>query len=365
MILKRIRVENYRNIESCEYELCEGVNLICGDNAQGKTNILEAMYIFARGRAFRAKKEEQIIKFGSDSAFCEIDYDDGQRVCNMSVRYVKGNGKKLTYNGIDIKRSSEFIGRFRAVLFSPDSLSLIKASPSERRLFLDVAISQLDPEYVKQLKRYNSLLSQRNAVIKEMISEDKGITEALAYQMSEACAYISRKRSEYLIKINEAVKEIFDQMSREKERSKLIYSPEGFEADKTDFSQTEAVKEQYFSLFTENLERERVYKTSLYGIHRDDLDIYLNGKSAKLYCSQGQTRSLALAMKLAEGKISEEYGESSPVYLLDDVFGELDENRRSFILNELKGMQVVITSCQRHDIDGVKTVYMKDGKILI
>ncbi len=365
MKLKRIKVENYRNIESCEYELHDGVNLICGDNAQGKTNILEAMYIFARGRAFRAKKEDQVIKFGSDSAYCEMDYDDGRRVCNMSVRYVKGIGKRLTFNGIDIKRSSEFIGKFRAVLFSPDSLSLVKASPSERRLFLDVAISQLDTEYVKQLKRYNSLLSHRNAVIKETAGEDKGITEALALQMSDSCAYISRKRSEYLKKINGSVKEIFAQMSGEKEKSKLIYTPEGFESEKTDFSQTEAVKEQYFSLFTENLEREKIYKTSLYGIHRDDFDIYLNGKSAKLYCSQGQTRSIALAMKLAEGKISEEYGENSPVYLLDDVFGELDEKRRSFILNELKGMQVVITSCQKHTIDGVNTVYMKDGKILI
>ncbi len=364
MKLNRISLENYRNIESLELELCDGVNLICGNNAQGKTNLLESMYIFARGKAFRAKKEEQVIRFGADSTYCKIEYDDGERICDMSVRIVKGSGKKLTYNGIDIKKTSEFIGKFRAVLFSPDSLSLIKSSPSERRLFTDVAISQLNGEYVKQLKRYNALLSQRNALIREQIKDDNGLYEALAYQMSGICAYISHRRSEYLSEINGCVSDIFKQMSGEKEKTKLIYTAEGFDEGKTDFSDEKDIEDKYFRLFTENTEREKTYKTTLYGVHRDDFDIYLNGKSAKLYCSQGQVRSLALAMKLSEGKISGEYGKTSPVYLLDDVFGELDENRRAFILNELYGMQVIITSCQEHDIKDKKLIFIKEGMLV-
>ncbi len=361
MILKCIELKNYRNIEKTEYRLCDGVNLICGDNAQGKTNILEAIYIFARGRAFRAKKDSQVIRFGADSAYARIEYDDGRRVCGMSCRYVKDVGKKLTYNGIEIKKSSEFIGKFRAVLFSPDSLSLIRSSPSERRLFMDVGISQLNAEYVSCLKKYKSLLHQRNALIKEPDC-DRGLLYILSEQMSDCCADISRYRYDYLTKINGCVREIFTQMSDDKEKTKLIYSPEGIDTEKTDMQDREALREKFYTLLTENVEREQVYKTTLYGVHRDDFDIYLNGKSAKLYCSQGQVRSLALAMKLSEGKISELYGNTSPVYLLDDVFGELDENRRRFILNKLDGMQVVITSCEKHDgMDNV--VYVKEGAV--
>ncbi len=363
MKLNRIRLENYRNIESADCEFSEGVNLICGDNAQGKTNLLEAVYIFARGRAFRAKKEEQVITFGKENTFCKIEYSDRKRVCDMSVRYVKGAGKKLTYNGIDIKKTSEFIGKFRAVLFSPDSLSLIKSSPSERRLFTDIAISQLKPDYVKNLKRYNTLLSQRNAVLREQAEPDPEIIHALALQMSEICAQISRERYIYLEKINLHVGEILKKMSGEKEKTKLIYTSEGFDSGKDSFTDIKSTEDKYYRLFTENTERERTYKTSLYGIQRDDFDVYLNGKSAKLYCSQGQTRSIALAMKLAEGKISLESEMNGPVYLLDDVFGELDENRRNFILNELDGSQVIITSCQEHEIKGINKFYMKNGTV--
>ncbi len=357
MKLCDILLENYRNIENESVSFDDGVNIIYGKNAQGKTNIIEGIYLFARGRSFRAKKEEQTIAFDKEACFCQISYEDIRRKNKMTCRTVKGEGRKLTHNGVHIKKTSEFIGNFRAVLFSPDSLSLIKSSPSERRLFLDVAISQLDRKYVRALKSYNMLLSQRNALLKQD-SINGGLAEAYAEQMSGLCGEISVLRAEYLKRVGICVEKYFSLMSRGRENVRL-----GYECD-AQGDTADDIKKAYFKLFTENIQREAIYKTTLYGIQRDDINIELNGKNARLYCSQGQMRSLALSLKLAEGEISRTDGGEEPVYLLDDVFGELDEERRRFLLGELDGMQVIITCCDMPQDTDARLIHIDGGKII-
>ncbi len=362
MELRSITLENYRSIENASLKFDGGVNIISGNNAQGKTNILEAIYVFARGRSYRAKKEAQAIGFGGISSKCTMSYFDGERENEMGFICVKDGARKLFFNGIELDRASEFIGSFRAVLFSPDSLSLIKSSPAQRRLFLDVAISQFDHRYVLLLKKYCALLAQRNRLLKDG-NTDNGLYDAYAVQMSVYAAEICQKRNEYLEKAAVYAKENLEIMSGGKEILKISYKPELNMQDRDDIYDIKRMTELYYSAFTENSERESIYKTTLYGIHRDDFDIELNGKNARIYCSQGQIRSLALLLKLAEGEISKNHVGGSPVYLLDDVFGELDRKRREFLLERLTGMQVIITCCEPINDTQAKIFHIENGKI--
>lgn len=362
MELKNITLENYRNIEKASLVFDGGVNIITGNNAQGKTSILEGIYVFARGRSYRAKKEDQSVRFGSVSNRCIMRYFDGERENEMGFSCVKSGTRRLCFNGIELNRASEFIGNFRAVLFSPDSLSLIKASPSQRRLFLDVAISQFDHKYVLLLKKFCSLLAQRNKLLKDGVT-DGSLYDAYAVQMSVYAAEICQKRFDYLKKVTEYAENNIEIMSGGKEKVEISYRPEINLQDFDKIDDKKYMTELYYKAFTDNLERESVYKTTLYGVHRDDFDIELNGKNARIYCSQGQIRSLTLLLKLAEGEISKNYSGGSPVYLLDDVFGELDEQRRAFLLERLTGMQVIITCCEPIGNTAARLFHVENGKI--
>lgn len=342
MKLNELTIGRYRNLLPASVRFQDGINVIWGDNAQGKTNLLEGIYIFARGKPYRIKKESDVIPFGEAEASLEIDYTSFKNEgLTMSVSYRKGEKRRMKICGGEITKAQEFIGNFRAVLFCPDHLSIIKDSPSQRRLFLDVAISQTDKKYVNMLKRYNRLLVQRAAYLKdcaEKNTQDTGFFEALAEQIAPCAVYVEQKRKEYCAMLEAYMAISIDEMSVGKEKVSVSY------CGVTQKDQTPDVKE-FERLYTENVKKELQYKMNLYGPHRDDVDISLNGRSSRFYCSQGQQRSLSLAAKLAEGEISNDKMGEYPVYLFDDVLSELDGNRASYLLSRLDGKQVIITSC--------------------
>ena len=368
MKLLYCKIKNFRNISDAKIDFTEGLNLIRGNNAEGKTSVLEAVYIFARGRSFRMNKEAEFISFDSETSDIEIEYEDAQRINRMSAHYDKAEKRKLYKNGIQINRTSEFIGNFRAVLFTPDHLSLIKSSASDRRLFLDIALSQIEPKYVSQLKKYNLLLSERNALLKDSRAEDGEsaiLFETLAEQMAPVAASVTVMRKEYCERLKKYVAEYFEQMTGGTELAETEYES-CVTDDQAALSDEKLITELYLKKFTDNIFREINFKTSLYGPQKDDIDIKLNGYSSRKYCSQGQQRSLAIALKLAEGDISADISGEYPVYLLDDISGELDSKRNSFFMSQLKQRQIIITSCNIKNakkFDNVVT--MKNGGVLI
>lgn len=367
MKLLRCDIKDLRNIKDTKIEFSDGLNLIRGNNAQGKTTVLEAVYVFARGRSFRTNKEAEFISFDSETSDIGIEYEDRIRKNSMSAHYSRTENRKLYKNGIQIKKTSEFIGNFRAVLFTPDHLSLIKSAASDRRLFLDVALSQIAPSYINRVKTYNNLLTQRNALLKDRYAEDgryKELFETIAEQMAPAAAAITVMRHDYCKKLDGHVDGYFDQMTDGAERTRTVY--ESCVSDDADvLSDTDAVKELYLRKFTENLQREIAVKTSLYGPQKDDIDIELNGYSSRRFCSQGQQRSLAIALKLAEGDISNTVTGEYPVYLLDDISGELDSRRNGFFMSKLGDRQILITSCSMKNtkkFDSVITIKNGEAK---
>lgn len=330
----RIAYENFRNISFADIRPDEAVNIFYGNNAEGKTNALEGIYLMAQGRSFRAAREREMIRFGESGAVIHIEYTDahGKQVSEMRLY---ANGKRVCRkNGVPVSRLSAFIGSFRAVIFYPGYLSIVRDGPSERRSFLDMAISQLNPLYLAALQRYNRILGQRNALIRQAaFGADIGDTVSMwSEKLAQEAAYIAAERQKYVSRLEEQVKIIFSDMTGGREIPRVEYHD----------GHTE---EEYRALLQNNLAREIKSGITLYGTHRDDVNLMLNDREARRYASQGQQRSLALAMKLSEGEIScAETGEY-PVYLLDDVFSEIDAERRQYLLCGFGNRQIIITSC--------------------
>ena len=366
MICKKIEFTSFRNIENEVIEFSPYINVIYGENAQGKTNILEGIYLFARGKSFRAFKDKELISFKSPCGYARMVYEKKDGEHELGVEIPRSSIKRFYRNKVKVNKTSEIIGDFRAVLFCPSHLGIIKDSASVRRKFLDIAISQIKPVYVKMLTKYNACLEQRNTLLK--MSEDerssyKGMLDVYSEELASLSADIAEKRIEYVSKLNKHVKKYFEEMTKGKEIPEISYETNVEEAD---FESRESLRDKYLYLLKNNLERELKYGATLYGIHKDDLKIELNSKDSRFYSSQGQQRSLALALKLAEGEISKEYSGEYPVFLLDDVLSELDESRRKYILSNIRKRQVIITACEStafSEVDDVNFIYIKDGKL--
>ena len=359
MIVSRVSCQNWRNIPECDIPLKSGINVLWGMNAQGKSNILESIYFFARGRSFRGAKEKELVRFGADFSTARIDFrrDGYTRDTSLEVVIPLTGKKKLSRNDAPLSSTSEMMGTFRAVLFCPSNLTIVSGGPLERRTFLDIAISQLSPKYLHHLRRYSKLLAERNALLKQaaggqQVSREEW--EVYAEALSESAAWIASFRREYTDMLGKAVCRYFSGMTDGREVPEITYSSQITDGAAvhplTDPASTaEPDKTVLFSKLTENIERETIVGSTLYGVHKDDIVLSLNGKEAKLYASQGQQRSIVLSMKLAEAEIAREIGGEFPVILLDDVFSELDEERRKYILSSLGDScdrQIIITSCE-------------------
>ncbi len=375
-----IEIENFRNIEAASVSFGEGVNLLHGDNAQGKTNLLEAIYFTALGKSFRPAKEAELIRFGQPSALVVNRFRDSLRAQSISMRLFAGRARRaVEQNGLKVSKMSEMVGAFRVVLFCPEHLSLIQGGPELRRNYLNVALSQLRPLYLQALQRYNHVLKERNALLKhapEDMSTFRATEPMWSAMLAKEAAAVTVHRARYVRQVNEHVRVCFADMMKKYESGdelpELTYTPTlGSEwlsengADPTLYEDVSRLERRYLELLTTRHEREIGAGATLWGVHKDDIRITLNGRPARLYASQGQQRSLALAMKLAEGWISAgESGGDMPVFLFDDVLSELDAHRRDYLVREMQGRQVIMTACDPAAADfggDVRLIRVKDG----
>lgn len=349
MVCKSIRIENFRNIGEAEVHFSPGVNVLYGDNAQGKTNLLEAVYFTALGKSFRPAREAELIRFGAEGCRILNTFSDSLRTQTLSYRLSGGRGRRLVeQNGVRVTRMSDMVGAFRVVLFCPEHLSLIQGGPELRRGYLNVALSQLRPVYLRALQRYNQILKERNSLLRrapEDMATFRATEPMWSAQLAHEAALIAAMRDVYISRVNRLVAACFSDMTEDGEVPELTYvNSLGLTGEAlTDRAEVEA---RYLSLLSTHHDREIGAGATLWGIHKDDIAVTLNGRPARQFASQGQQRSLALAMKLAEGEISaQESGGDRPVFLFDDVLSELDSRRRAYLMGELEGRQVIMTTC--------------------
>lgn len=366
MYCKRITVSDFRNIEAAEVAFSEGVNILIGENAQGKTNLLEAIFYASVGRSFRATHTPEMIRFGQSAADLSLDYRDAKRDQNLHIRLFRDRRRLVEKNGLKMDRLSDVIGSFRAVLFCPEHLSLIKDGPAERRSYMDVAISRMYPMYIHSLQKYNHLLKQRNALLKQAVFDRRSFdatVELWSESLATEAAVIAEARLKFIRRANGYVASCFADMTGDREQPTMIYDGSSGQAEEEYFDR-EATAKKYFELLMASHEREIAAGATLWGIHKDDLDIRLNGKSARIYASQGQQRSLALAMKLAEGEICREEFGDDPVFLFDDVLSELDASRRDFLIRRIRDKQVILTTCESEtlfSLDDARMIRVENG----
>lgn len=363
MFCRKIEVSQFRNIEHAAVVFDEGVNVLYGKNAEGKTNLLEAIYFAAIGKSFRGQSNSEVVRFDSEHAAISLDFFGQEREQNITVRLHRGKARTVEKNKVPIARMSDLVGSFRAVLFSPEHLCLIKDGPAERRQFLDIAISATEPLYLRSLQRYHQILKQRNALLKKA-EENRGefekTIEIWSAQLAREGALIARYRKRYVEKAAGYVAECFAQMTGSREVPSLFYQS----VAKEDISLLEDLAQSEKLLFQKlstHYDREIAAGATLWGIHKDDIEVLLNGRAARAFCSQGQQRSLALALKLAEGELCREDCGEYPVFLFDDVLSELDRTRQSYLLQKMEQKQVIITTCEKEIVSNPKKIFVKQG----
>lgn len=358
MKIEHLSLRNFRNAEESEIGFSEGVNIICGANAAGKTNILEAIFYFAAGKSFRNCKDRELIKFGNDKANASMRFSSRNGAQKMSAVLSKSGRRAISIGESGPLKMTEYIGRFRAVIFTPDHLSLVKGSPENRRRFLDLAICQSFPRYAPTLSEYNRVLAQKNALLKRGNVIDE-LLSVYNERLSQLAAVITVNRRKYVQKLEEEARKFLFDMSNGKEKLTLTY-----QSQIGTFETQEEVKEKYIKLFNDKAGYEKERFLALYGSHKDDFSVSINKKSARMYASQGQQRSTVLALKLAEGELSSKLTGEYPVFLLDDILSELDSDRKEYILSRITDRQVIITGCESDlfETDGNK-IFVCEGKI--
>ena len=365
MYCRKITLKNYRNISSAEVEFSPGVNLIYGKNAQGKTNLLESVYIFARGRSFKGTADKDLVKNGESFFSVKNEYTDSRRENELFILHSEKKTKRFA-NEVKLDRNIDMISRFRAVLFCPDHLGIVKGAPSERREFLNIAISQISRDYIYLLGDYQLTLENRNALIKKICmpgispSARASLTDNLSVwneQLAKYAAQIAAKRKEYVEKISPYAEYIMSEMSANKEKLRIQYV-----CDVQNPENAEQSEKDYLKLFEEGTERDIACGSTQKGVHRDDLSIKINGDHLRQWGSQGQQRTAVLAIKLAEGEMYRQYTGEEPVYLFDDVFSELDAERKKYLISGAASKQYIITTCEENvDFGNAKRIKTENG----
>lgn len=369
MKCKSISLENFRNVSDETVSFSDGVNIIIGDNAQGKTNLLEAIYFSALTKSFRTSHEAELMKFDSEYSRVSMDFSDSVRNQNITQILIPHRKKEIIHNGVKIRKSSDVVGLLRIVLFCPEHLSLIKEGPAMRRSYLDIAIAQLKPMYLHSLQKYNVILKERNQLIKNAEEDRSTFNSTIEFwseQLAAEAAYITVQRRKYIERVKEYAGVFFYEMTSDAEKPNISYVSSS-KLSEDECYDVEKIKNRYTELLSTSHDREIGAGSTLYGIHRDDIEIELNGKSARFYASQGQQRSLALALKLAEGEICREECGEYPIFLFDDVLSELDSKRKKYLTSKILNKQVIMTTCESDelfDVGSTNVIRVKDGHYL-
>ncbi|MBM7561008.1 DNA replication/repair protein RecF [Fusibacter tunisiensis] len=359
MKIKSVVLENFRNYDKLKQSFDPLLNIIVGDNAQGKTNLLEAIYVSGFGKSFRTNKEADLIKFGAAYASVKIECERENGALEIiEYRIKSGNKKAFLVNGVNITKISELLGRLNLILFYPDDLKLIKESPAERRRFLNRELSHISHIYCLDIIEYNRILMQRNELLKKFQHKAgfKDMVEVWDVQLAEKGARVIGKRIEFTHSLNEISSKIHANITDYQEHLKVTYVTSVKNRENYD-----TIKQELLEQLAQNLETDLKRGFTSVGPHRDDLDILINDINIKSYGSQGQQRTAALSLKLSEIEIvRKEIGES-PILLLDDVMSELDHNRQRDLIYAFKEVQTIITTT---DVLHILDDYINDSKII-
>lgn len=356
MYINKIKLQNFRNYNEQEIILNKSINVFYGDNAQGKTNILEAIFLCTFGKSFRTNKEKELIKLGKDNANVIIEYEKKDRDGKISISIF--DKKQILVNGIKIKKLSELLGNINIVIFTPDDINILKGGPALRRRFLDMMIGQLKPNYVYILNMYIKTLEQRNNYLRQIKEENKpeNLLDIWDEKLIEYADIIYKYRKEFIDKIKKKINIIHKKITDEKEEINIQY-----------ISNCES-KEVYSELLKQRRKLDIIKGFTTKGIHRDDFEIYINNKELSIYGSQGQNRTAILSLKLSELQVIYDEIEEEPILLLDDFMSELDINRRKNFLNNIKNTQVIITCAEKIEFLKENVDYclyqVKEGEII-
>jgi len=333
MTIKKIRAHGFRNLAPLDLTLYPGINVFTGENGQGKTNFLEAVYICASGRSWRAKTDRELVGFKEKEARLYAETERAGSGDTIAVGINKDEKKTIAVNGAQIKKLGELLGTLYAVVFSPHDLALVKSGPSERRKFMDVELCQLSVIYYYELKQYYHILRQRNNLLKDL-RRDPGLKETVGVWdeiMARHGARIMEHRRAFIEKINSAASAIHGEVSDKKEKLEIIYRPNVSEKD-------------FLAKLTKLLDKDVAQGATSVGVHKDDLTYLIDGQDARIYGSQGQQRLACLASKLAETAIIRTEKREEPVLLLDDVLSEFDTPRQKFLTEYISGSQTLMTA---------------------
>lgn len=360
MHISSLSLANFRNYTAQKIEFSPLTNVIYGDNAQGKTNILEAVYLFSQGRSHRAKTDRELIKFGEDYAKLHLEFSDRERDYKADLRLIKNGKKNIKINAVQITRLSMLMNYLNVVMFSPEDLDLVKGAPSVRRRFIDSSVSQLYPRYLTSLIDYYKALGQKNSLLKTLKAKGAKSDVMLTVwneQLADEAEKIIKYRTEFTELINGFAKKIQSEISGEQLR--IEYAP-GIKNDIAD-------RDGIFRYFENNQRREIELASAQVGIQRDDLLISVNGREARLFASQGQQRTAALSMKIAQADYIEASKGEFPVLLLDDIMSELDANRRGYLAERITGKQTLITSTDtdlKFSTENTRLIHIQNGNII-
>lgn len=359
MIIQKFHFLNWRNLKKNTIAPCENVNIFYGDNAQGKTNILEALWICSGAKSFRGAKENEMIAFHEEGAKLELEFISKNR--NQTVSYTFGSKKKVLLNQVEQKKLSDLYETVFMVVFAPNHLNLVKEGPYVRRQFLDFGLERLKPSFIALEEQYTRALEQRNALLKEQSFQQlhQEMLEIWEDHLAKLGSMIVYQRTKYLERLMPFAAKFYYELSGKKEELLLNYDGEQYSSKENGY---ELLKQE----LKESRENDRHIGYTTVGPHRHDLQIQINGVSARTFGSQGQQRSAALALKIAEAEVLSEYVGETPIILLDDVMSELDSDRQDFLLNKFSGRQIFITCCDPASVLRMvkgKTFYIKQGEI--
>ncbi|NBH82703.1 DNA replication/repair protein RecF [bacterium C-53] len=332
MVIRLLELENFRNYEKLHLEFDHSTNILFGDNAQGKTNILEAIYIAGTTKSHKSSKDKDVIKFNSEESHIRMVIEKKDIPYKIDMHLRKNKAKAIAVNGMPIKKAAELLGIVNIVFFSPEDLNIIKNGPSERRRFIDMELCQLDKFYLYNLTNYNKIVNQRNKLLKD-ITYNEDLRDTLDIWDSQLVSYgmkIIERRESFIQQLNDIVFSIHKKLSGGKEKINISYDPN-------------VSVSQYEKNLKENREKDMKYKMTTVGPHRDDIGFYFEEVDIRKFGSQGQQRTAALSLKLSEIELVKRLTGDTPVLLLDDVLSELDNNRQNYLLNSINAVQTIVS----------------------
>ena len=341
MIIESMELQHYRNYPALQISFDPGTNIFYGDNAQGKTNALEAVYVCCTTKSHRVSRDKDLIRFGQEEAHIKLQVKKDNVSYRIDMHLKKNKPKGIAVNGIPIRKASELFGIANVVFFSPEDLNIIKNGPSERRRFLDMELCQVNKLYVHNLVNYNKILMQRNKCLKDLSfrPEYESTLEIWDEQLIRYGLPLMEYRKQFIDQLNRLIEVVHGKLTGKKEHLVLSYEPN-------------VQPEEFSAVLVKNRESDKKQKTTLSGPHRDDMSFFINQIDIRKFGSQGQQRSAALSLKLSEIELVRELIHDYPILLLDDVLSELDRGRQNHLLNSINHIQTMITCTGLDDFIG-------------